>query len=239
MGRIRSSPVTTWVCVPTTDRHATVEVEAEGVLLGRELAVEVDEADRRQRLGGLVEQAVRVGERVVDRLHVGAALEVDHHQLGAVERLVDAPAAPGHVMGSVVERAQDALGAVEVLVDLALVPDVVAARDHVHAGREQRLGRPDGQPHAAGEVLAVGGDEVDAALLAEAGQHLLHGEPARLADDVADHEDPAGARRPRRVAVGRVAEPGALAAAGHAALPYFANSTARVSRMTVTLIWPG
>ena len=84
------------------------------------------------RIGGsgsrrLVEQPVGVGERVVDRLHVGAALEVDHRELGAVERVVDAPAAARDLVRAVVERPQDALARVEVRVDLALVPDVVAA----------------------------------------------------------------------------------------------------------------
>ena len=141
-----------------------VEMEPEGVLLGRQLAVEVDEPDRRQRLGRLVEQRVGVGERVLDRLHVRPALEVDDRELGAVERLEDAPAAAGHAVGAVVQRPQDAIVRLEVRVDLALVPDVVAGRDHVDAGREERLGGRRRQAHAAGDVLAVGRDEVDAAL---------------------------------------------------------------------------
>jgi hypothetical protein len=64
-----------------TDDHAhpPVEVQAERVLLGRQLAMEIDKADRRQRLGRrrLVEQRVGVGERVIDGLHVRPALEVD------------------------------------------------------------------------------------------------------------------------------------------------------------------
>ena len=63
------------------------------------------------------------------------------------------------------------------------------------------------------------------------GQERLDGEPAGLADEVADHQDPADAPG-RRVRV--AAWP---AGGGHAR--YLAYSTARVSRMTVTLIWPG
>ena len=98
------------------------------------------------------------------------------------------------------------------------------------------------EPHAARDVLAVGGDEVDPALVAEPGQRLLDGDAAGLADDVADHQDPARAGRARRVAVGRVAEPVATGSAVAACVTgprYFAYSTARVSRITVTLIWPG
>ena len=112
---------------PDHDAHPAVEVQPERVLLGRQLAVEVDEADRRQRLGGLVEQPVGVGERVLDLLHVRAALEVDDRDIGAVERAVHAPAATGDLVRAVVERPQDAIVGLEERVDLALVPDVVAA----------------------------------------------------------------------------------------------------------------
>ena len=123
---------------PDDGADPPVEMEPQRVLLGRELAVEVDEADRRQRLRRLVEERVGVGERVLDRLHVRPALEVDHGELRAVERVVHAPAAAGDAVGAVVQRPQDAVVRLEVRVDLALVPDVVAARDHVDAGREDR-----------------------------------------------------------------------------------------------------
>ena len=87
--------MTTWVCVPDDGADPTVEVEPEGVLLGRQLAVEVDEADRRQRLRRLVEERVGVRERVLDLLHVRPALEVDDRELRPVERVVHAPAAAG------------------------------------------------------------------------------------------------------------------------------------------------
>ena len=215
LGRIRSSPVTTCVCVPTTTRHPTVEVQAQRVLLGRDLAVEVDQADRRQRLGRLVQQAVGVGERVLDLLHVGAALEVDHGQLVAVERVVHAPAAPRDLVGAVVERPQHPFARLEERVDLALVPDVVARRDDVNAGLEQRLGGRRREPHPAGDVLAVGGDEVDPPLVADPRQRLLDRDPPGLPDDVADHQDPGGAVRARRVAVGRIAQTCAVAARVH------------------------
>ena len=85
-------------------------------------------------------------------------------------RLVRAPAAARDLVRAVVERPQDAVVRLEERVDLALVPDVVAGRDDVDAVREEGLGGGRRQAHAAGDVLAVGGDEVDAALLAQAGQ---------------------------------------------------------------------
>jgi hypothetical protein len=96
------------------------------------------------------------------------------------------------------------------------------------------VGDRDREAHPAGQVLAVRGDEVDPPLGADPGQDLLDGQAAGLPDDVADEQDATGARRPRRGSVGRVAEDRPADLAG-----YFAYSTARVSRMTVTLIWPG
>jgi hypothetical protein len=143
-------------------------------------------------------------------------------------------------MRAVVERPEDALGLVQERVDLALVPDVVARRDDVDAVREQRLRRRHRQAHPAREVLAVGGHEVDPALVAQGRQQLLDRETPRLADEVADHQHAARTGRARRVAVGRVAHARRVGAAGHGVgSGYFAYSTARVSRITVTLIWPG
>ena len=207
--------------------------------------MEVDEANGRQWLGRLVEQAIGIGERVLDGLHEGPTLEVDHGDVGAIHRLVGAPTAAGDVVRAVVEGTQNAIVRLEERVDLALVPDVVAGRDDVHAVRQERLGGRRGEAHAAGHVLAVGRDEVDAAFVAQSGQERLHGRPSGLADEIADHQDATGPRRAGRIPVGGIAESGLPdrpdvgrgIAVGHCG--YFANSTARVSRMTVTLIWPG
>src|SRR6185312_5824063 len=64
-----------------------------------------------------------------------------------------------------------------------------------------------GQAHAAGDVFAVRGDEVDPAFLAESWEQLLDSNTAGLPDQVADHQDANGAARPRGVAVRRVARP--------------------------------
>ena len=73
---------------------------------------------------------------------------------------------------------------------------------------EQGLGGRGGQAHAARHVLAVGGHEVDAALLAQGGQDLLERVAAGLADHVADQQDADGALGSRRIAVGRIPEAG-------------------------------
>jgi hypothetical protein len=193
---------------PDDGAHAAIEVEAHGVLLGRDLAVEVDEPDRRQRLGALVEQPIRLDERVVERLHERPADEVHDGEVRSVERLVDPPAAARDAVRAVVERPEDPLLAFEDRVDLALVPDVVPGRDDVDAGIEQRPGGRFGQPGAARDVLAVRDDEVDPALVAQASELALDRLPTWLADDVADEQDATGAGPARRVAVGRRAETG-------------------------------
>src|ERR1035437_4679768 len=140
---------------------SAVEVDAEGVLLARQFAVEVHDTDRRQWFGGLVDEPVELGEWVLDRNHVRPALEVEDCHLGAVLGVEHAPALPRHAVRTVVERPQDAFVVLDDLVHLALVPDVVARCDHVHAGLEHRLGRGGRQAHAPGHVLAVGRHEVD------------------------------------------------------------------------------
>ena len=75
-----------------------VQVPAHGVLLRRDLAVEVEDAHRRQRLGGAVEQRVHGGERRVELVHEDAAHGVDDCHPLAVRQLVDQPAAAGRVV---------------------------------------------------------------------------------------------------------------------------------------------
>ena len=147
-----------------------VEVDAEGVLLARELAVEVDDADGWQWLRCLFDQPVELRERILDGGHVGSALEVEDSHFGAVPGVEYTPTSPGDAVGAVVERPEDPFLVLELRVNLALVPDVIPRGDHVDARVEHRLGRGGGQAHAAGYVLAVGRDEVDVLLTAKTGQ---------------------------------------------------------------------
>ena len=116
-----------------------------------------------------------------------------------VQGVVHAPAAAGNFVRAVVVRPKDPVVRIQERIDLALVPDVVAARDDVDARGQDRFRQRRCQPHAAGDVLAVGRDEVDAARLAQARQQLLDRMAARLTDEVADHQDAAGSARPRRI----------------------------------------
>ena len=91
-------------------------------------------------------------------------MSVDDRDLVAAIGVMDEPAATGRLVG-VVDRPQDGAIGVEVLVDLALVPDVVAARDHVDAAAQQLLGEARGEAHAGRDVLAVRDHEIDVPLM--------------------------------------------------------------------------
>ena len=106
------------------------------------------------------------------------------------------------------------------------LPDVMTSTPHV----EELLGGGWREAATAGGVLAVGDDEVDvSARDLSFGQHGRDGAAAQLADDVADQEHverhvPSLTRADR---------------AHGSSMRYFAYSTERRSRMTVTLTWPG
>ena len=67
---------------------------------------------------------------------------------------------------------------------LLLVEGVVAERDDVGAGAEQVLEDGLGDAEAAGRVLAVDHHEIELVALAQPGQLVDHGLPARPADHV-------------------------------------------------------
>ena len=123
-------------------------------------------------------------------------------------RVVDAPAAAGHALRPVVERPQDALVAVEDRVDLALVPDVVAGRDHVDARGEDRIGRRAVRPipPATFSPLAVT-KSMPRAFRSSGSRPSTAWRPGLpiMSPIIRTRQAP---RRPRRVAVRRVAEPG-------------------------------
>ena len=61
--------------------------------------MEVEDPDRRQRLGGAVEELVELRERRVELVHEDAAHGVDDRDLVAVIGVMDEPAPPGASSG--------------------------------------------------------------------------------------------------------------------------------------------
>ena len=126
--------------------------------------MEVEDPDRRERIGGAIEELVELREWRIELVHEDAAHGVDDRDLVAAIGVVDEPAPTGRLVG-VVDRPQDGAIRVEVLVDLALVPDVVAAGDHVDAAAQQLLGQARGETGTGRDVLAVRDHEVDVPLM--------------------------------------------------------------------------
>ena len=215
LGRIRSSPVTTCVCVPTTALTRPSRCSPSAFFSDVS-----SQWKSTSRIGGsgsgarLVEQRVRVGERVLDRLHVGPALQVDHRDVRTRRGRRTCPS-PGRARRSCRSCAAAAPGRSSRGTGRSpLVPDVVARRDHVDTRGEQGVGGRRRESHAAGHVLAVGGDEVDPPLLAQPGQRSARsrarpGLPIR-SPIIRTRQAPAG---PRRVAV-RPGSRGAFAPTG-------------------------
>ena len=118
--------------------------------------------------------------------------------------------------GRKIQRAQQPRVLGDVGDDLLAVPGVVAQRDHVGAGGEQRARHVGGQAEAVRGVLGVHHREVDAQRLAQPGQRGGHRLAAGAPDHVADEQDAHSfvpcrrsrrARSPRRPAARRRGRP--------------------------------
>src|SRR5213594_3624145 len=191
-----------------------IQVPAHGHLLGGRFGVHVHDHGPRLLLDRL-DLVPDDPERAVHRGHGYSPHHLHHPDfLTRGGRHHDAAEAR-HSLG-IVGGPQEPGLVLDVVDDLLLVPDVIAAREHVHTRREQlpRHVRRDAEPTRG--VFRVG-DDTGHSAFADEPRHLPgHGLAPRLADDVADEEN------------------------FHAPLPvYLAMSVNRLSRMIVTLIWPG
>ena len=149
---------------------AAVEVVAEGLLLAGRLGVDVDHdgvGRRPERAGG--DLALHGGERIVHRVEEDAAHHVDHQHAGAPLRL-DHRRRRGRACRGDIRRPHQPRLAGDKHQRLALVEAVIAERHRVGAGLEQLVADRLGDAEAAGGVLAVDHDAVEAPALAQAGQ---------------------------------------------------------------------
>ena len=66
---------------------------------------------------------------------------------------------------------------------------MIATGDDIHAGRKNLLGRFGSDPGAAGRILTVGDDEIEAKFLAELGQKTFDRPASRPPYYVADEQN--------------------------------------------------
>lgn len=136
----------------------------------------------------LVDERPADAKRIVDRRHENASHDVEDTHGDAIhaDRRDSGAGRPRRI----VCRAQDAIGPLEVLAELALVEDVVTARDDVDPAGEELLGGLRGEAEATRRILAVRDAEVDRILLPRQRDMLFERLSPRCADDVADDENP-------------------------------------------------
>ena len=95
---------------------------------------------------------------------------------------------PGRVR-RIVGRAHQPRLLLDVIDDFVLIKNVIAGGHHVDALREQMIGQRRGDRKAAGDVLGIHDREIDGVLLFQILQTVEHSRAARLAHDIANHQN--------------------------------------------------
>ena len=189
--------------------HAAVEMPAQRLFFRGRLGMDLNQ--RAVELPGeFLEQSISRKERAIGlRPHEAAAEHRADEQAETVffHDNVVAPRAGRRQVG----RTADAVEGLDFLLEALLIPHVVAERDDINAGLEERLADGARDARTRRGVLGVGDDKVDA----PSGAHFRHegGDDVApgLADDVADEEELHELRgevsRTRGVAKARRAQP--------------------------------
>ena len=140
-------------------RNASIEMPAHGDFFARQLGVKIDETylDFGTQLG---KESVGFAKRAIDGCHVGAPLQIDNRAVDSVSRLDDNDAGTRQLR-RVIGWTQQARLAREVVINFALVPDMIAAGEHVDAEAEQIVGQLRRDAEAAGGVFAIGDREMN------------------------------------------------------------------------------
>lgn len=162
-------------------------------------------------IGQLFDYLVGDTERTVVVSDEGAAKKVDDDCAGGDDESATRCA------GWIVSRPDNGEVRIEYRQDIFLRPDMIACGNDIYSGIQQFLGGGWGQACPAGDILAVRDDEITRQLLSQFRQERRDRLSAGFADHVPDDKRPQMRYRSA----------------------YLAISTARVSRTTVTFIWPG
>jgi len=126
-------------------------------------------------------------EWIVQRRHESAALEVDNGDRWQGRRLENVTPMPRSTWG-IIERPKEARLTAEQLNHLLLIPQMVAAGDHINSRSEDFLGGSRCYAGTARSIFAVSHDQIQGLLLAQFGNQFAYDTPARLANDVPDEE---------------------------------------------------
>ena len=124
-------------------------------------------------------------EGILDRRHVGAALQVQDSVAHAVFCAAHEQAAAGRTFGEI-RGTQQARLVREKFQDLFPVPDVVASGDDFDATGKQIFGDPRRDAEARSGIFAVGDAEIDLALGEDVREPVVNDFAAGRAHDVAD-----------------------------------------------------
>ena len=174
---------------PDHDTGPPVAPMAQGHLLGRRLAMHVDEAGLNHAAKGMfLEHRLDLAERVVEgAFHEDLAQHLRHQHLAALRRLEHAVAPARCALGEI-DRADHPRLGLDELHHVLLVEGMVAQRHHVGARIQQALGMGAGQARAVAGVLAIDHHEIEPPVGAQAGQRLGHRRAAGAAHHVTQKE---------------------------------------------------
>ena len=171
-----------------------IQVPAERRLFRRGLGMKVDD-DQRRLFTEPGQLPVRGPEGALQVVHEDPPLQVENpdlHPSGGLHQ----DAAPRRRALRVVGRPDDPLLPVEVGIRFPLVPDVVAAGDHVDTQIEQLAGGLLGDAEAACQIFAIGNDQIGGMAVHQAvqfaGNRLAAGLPHKVA-----HEENLNGHNPR------------------------------------------
>ena len=178
-------------------RDAAVGEIGEGLLLGRRFAVNV-ENDRIHGLAEpvLLQRLVDAGEGLADRVHEELGEHLEDEDGAAVLRVEHRAGAPRRPLGVVAGADQAPVG-LDIALGPALIPGVIAERDHVGAHLIEGLADLRRDAEAAGGVLPVHDHEVEGELLAQLRQAFRQDVAAGPAHDIAAEQDAHAGASPR------------------------------------------
>ena len=166
--------------------HPGIEKASHRDFLRRRFRVHIHKNNRRL-LAQLVHSLGGSEEGVIDRLHERLPLQVQHSHQRETFLSRDAKPLSRRALGIVV-RAHKTRLALQQRLHLALIPQMIAGRHHIHSCFKHLARGCRRDARAAGHVLPVGDDEVDLERLAEARQKIPHRLAPRFPDDVANEK---------------------------------------------------